>query len=262
MSMLEVVDQVGPGAACQSRACTRCWSVPSPRWRSGTRRWCAPAFFLKVLALEGSAPVLDVCVSCGRNGHRPAWSPSTSWRAACCAGAAVADARCRPGAVSVAPHAGGWPGRGVGRAPFTAHRRGGSVGHRGHGDPPRPAAPALRAGPVAWARPPPFGVYVHVPFCRFRCDYCAFATYTDRDHLMAAYAAACVTEIGRARAPANCSRGHVGLLRGRYPVPAPGRTLVAILDAIPAGRGRRGDRGVQSRGRSAEPVWPPTGAEG
>ena len=25
----------------------------------------APAFFLKVLALEGSAPVLDVCVSCG-----------------------------------------------------------------------------------------------------------------------------------------------------------------------------------------------------
>jgi len=26
----------------------------------------APAFFLKVLALEGSAPVLDVCVSCGQ----------------------------------------------------------------------------------------------------------------------------------------------------------------------------------------------------
>jgi DNA repair protein RecO (recombination protein O) len=25
----------------------------------------APAFFLKVLALEGSAPVLDECVSCG-----------------------------------------------------------------------------------------------------------------------------------------------------------------------------------------------------
>ena len=35
----------------------------------------------------------------------------------------------------------------------------------------------------------PFGVYVHVPFCRHRCDYCAFATYTDRDHLMEAYAA-------------------------------------------------------------------------
>ena len=37
-----------------------------------------------------------------------------------------------------------------------------------------------------------------MPFCRHRCDYCAFATYTDRDHLMEAYAAACVTELGRA----------------------------------------------------------------
>ena len=44
-------------------------------------------------------------------------------------------------------------------------------------------------------RPHSFGIYVHVPFCRERCDYCAFATYTDRDHLMERYAAACVTEL-------------------------------------------------------------------
>ena len=44
-----------------------------------------------------------------------------------------------------------------------------------------------------------FGVYVHVPFCRERCDYCAFATYTDRDHLMERYADACVLELQRAR---------------------------------------------------------------
>ncbi len=56
---------------------------------------------------------------------------------------------------------------------------------------------AAAAGPRR-DRTPPFGVYVHVPFCRHRCDYCAFATYTDRDHLMEAYAAACVTELGRA----------------------------------------------------------------
>jgi oxygen-independent coproporphyrinogen-3 oxidase len=42
-----------------------------------------------------------------------------------------------------------------------------------------------------------FGVYVHVPFCRERCDYCAFATYTDRDHLMERYADACVLEVQR-----------------------------------------------------------------
>jgi len=47
--------------------------------------------------------------------------------------------------------------------------------------------------------PAEFGVYVHIPFCARRCGYCAFATYTDRDHLMARYADACVTEIERAR---------------------------------------------------------------
>ncbi|HLY84436.1 MAG TPA: radical SAM family heme chaperone HemW [Acidimicrobiales bacterium] len=40
-----------------------------------------------------------------------------------------------------------------------------------------------------------FGVYVHIPFCSRRCDYCAFATWTDRHHLMAAYAAACRREV-------------------------------------------------------------------
>jgi putative oxygen-independent coproporphyrinogen III oxidase len=44
-----------------------------------------------------------------------------------------------------------------------------------------------------------YGVYVHVPFCARRCDYCAFATWTDRDHLMDAYGAACVTELSAAR---------------------------------------------------------------
>ena len=41
------------------------------------------------------------------------------------------------------------------------------------------------------------GVYVHVPFCRERCDYCAFATYTDRDHLMERYADACILDVRR-----------------------------------------------------------------
>ncbi len=40
-----------------------------------------------------------------------------------------------------------------------------------------------------------FGVYVHVPFCAHRCDYCAFATYADRDHLMDDYVAAVRQEL-------------------------------------------------------------------
>jgi oxygen-independent coproporphyrinogen-3 oxidase len=47
----------------------------------------------------------------------------------------------------------------------------------------------------------PFGVYIHVPFCSKRCDYCAFATWTDRHHLQADYIAACRTELSRADVP-------------------------------------------------------------
>ncbi|HET6792861.1 MAG TPA: radical SAM family heme chaperone HemW [Acidimicrobiales bacterium] len=36
---------------------------------------------------------------------------------------------------------------------------------------------------------------MHVPFCARRCDYCAFATWTDRHHLMADYVAACVDDL-------------------------------------------------------------------
>jgi oxygen-independent coproporphyrinogen-3 oxidase len=44
----------------------------------------------------------------------------------------------------------------------------------------------------------PFGVYVHVPFCTKRCDYCAFATWTDRWALADDYVAGCGEEIRRA----------------------------------------------------------------
>ena len=43
-----------------------------------------------------------------------------------------------------------------------------------------------------------YGVYVHIPFCRHRCDYCAFATFTDRDHIIEDYLRALSTEIERA----------------------------------------------------------------
>jgi DNA repair protein RecO (recombination protein O) len=64
MSMLEVVDQIGQERHGNPRlyemlvgAMTALAGHNSPM--------VAPAFFLKVLALEGSEPVLEVCVSCG-----------------------------------------------------------------------------------------------------------------------------------------------------------------------------------------------------
>jgi len=57
-----------------------------------------------------------------------------------------------------------------------------------------PVIGAARDGAIA-AGGLPFGVYVHVPFCTRRCDYCAFATWTDRFHLADPYVRACETEV-------------------------------------------------------------------
>ena len=46
-----------------------------------------------------------------------------------------------------------------------------------------------------------FGAYLHVPFCTSRCDYCAFATWTDRAHLIPAYMAACKTQAAALAGP-------------------------------------------------------------
>ena len=83
----------------------------------------------------------------------------------------------------------------------------------------------------------PFGVYVHVPFCRERCDYCAFATYTDRDHLMERYAAACVLELERAQAGGDLVAATSVFFGGGTPSRLHPDTLCRILDAIPRAEG-------------------------
>jgi putative oxygen-independent coproporphyrinogen III oxidase len=45
-----------------------------------------------------------------------------------------------------------------------------------------------------------FGVYVHIPFCLRRCDYCAFATWDDRMDLVDRYVDGVALEIERAAA--------------------------------------------------------------
>jgi oxygen-independent coproporphyrinogen-3 oxidase len=77
-----------------------------------------------------------------------------------------------------------------------------------------------------------FGVYVHVPFCRARCDYCAFATYTDRDHLMEEYASACVREIERANVEERLPPATSVFFGGGTPSRLPAELLVSVLDAI------------------------------
>jgi len=82
-----------------------------------------------------------------------------------------------------------------------------------------------------------FGVYVHVPFCAARCDYCAFATYTDRDPLMADYADACVAEIVRARTEGAMPAATSVFVGGGTPSRLPGGLLAEILGEIPTAGG-------------------------
>ncbi len=76
-----------------------------------------------------------------------------------------------------------------------------------------------------------FGVYVHVPFCAHRCDYCAFATYADRDHLMDDYVEAVRAELASYAdsIPAATSV----FFGGGTPSRLSAEQLLSILDAIP-----------------------------
>ncbi len=84
--------------------------------------------------------------------------------------------------------------------------------------------------------PAAFGVYVHVPFCAARCDYCSFATWTDRHHLTDAYLAACRADLERLVAEGLPAAGSV-FVGGGTPSMVPPADLVALLDRIPRAPG-------------------------
>jgi len=77
-----------------------------------------------------------------------------------------------------------------------------------------------------------FGVYVHIPFCTHRCDYCAFATWTGRSALVEPYVAACITEIRRAQAVGPWRPATSVYVGGGTPSLLPPALLTRLLDAI------------------------------
>ncbi len=77
-----------------------------------------------------------------------------------------------------------------------------------------------------------FGVYVHIPFCATRCDYCAFATWTDRHHLIDDYLAALATDVDRAVAGGLPAATSI-FVGGGTPTLVPPEGLVGVLERIP-----------------------------
>ena len=79
----------------------------------------------------------------------------------------------------------------------------------------------------------PFGVYVHIPFCARRCDYCAFATWTDRFHLVDAYLEAVITDVRRSVAAGQLDEASSVFFGGGTPSLVPPAALMAVLAEIP-----------------------------
>jgi len=77
-----------------------------------------------------------------------------------------------------------------------------------------------------------FGVYVHIPFCASKCDYCAFATWTDRHHLTEAYVDALRSEIRRAVADGMPTADTL-FVGGGTPTLLPAEALASVLEEIP-----------------------------
>lgn len=86
--------------------------------------------------------------------------------------------------------------------------------------------------PVAGGSIGAFGVYVHVPFCAHRCDYCAFRTWVGKGHLMSAYVEACRSEIRRAEA-AGMPLATSVFVGGGTPSLLPAEELASLVDAVP-----------------------------
>ena len=77
-----------------------------------------------------------------------------------------------------------------------------------------------------------FGYYVHIPFCARRCDYCAFATWTDRSHLIERYLEACRAQISKTVADGAPPATSV-FFGGGTPSLVPAAELSFMLAAIP-----------------------------
>ena len=75
-----------------------------------------------------------------------------------------------------------------------------------------------------------------MPFCAARCDYCAFATWTDRHHLQGSYLDACLTDVERSVAAGLPAATSIFVGGGTPSLVAPER-LMEVVAAVPRAPG-------------------------
>ncbi len=80
--------------------------------------------------------------------------------------------------------------------------------------------------------PAPFGIYVHAPWCRVRCPYCAFNVYPDREADWSAWADGLRAEWALRR-DAFPGLAHSLYFGGGTPSLAPPALIGALVDALP-----------------------------
>ena len=122
---------------------------------------------------------------------------------------------------------------------------------------PAPADGSLPAASLSEVGDRPLGIYLHVPFCRTRCGYCDFNTYTPRELLGGAgsddlsetgdaYLAAALAEIDLAGRVLGSYAPQVStvFVGGGTPTLLPASDLVRLLDRIQAVFGLTADAEV------------------
>ena len=115
---------------------------------------------------------------------------------------------------------------------------------------PMPADGRLEAAELDRLGDIPFGMYVHVPFCRTRCGYCDFNTYTAAELGGGAssnsYAGLAVAEIGFARSVLGAAAPPVSTVffGGGTPTLLPPGDLAVILRAVDSEFGLAADAEV------------------
>ncbi len=112
----------------------------------------------------------------------------------------------------------------------------------------------------------PLSLYVHVPFCRARCGYCDFNTYTaselgaDPGASRDSYTAALHAEVALARRVLGERRVTTVFVGGGTPTLLPSAELVAVLDAVRDAFDLAGDAEVTTEA-NPESVTPASLAE-